>query len=175
MNFHELILRRQSCRSFDETRDVEEEKIRKIMESAILAPSACNGQPYHFTVCRGESAKKVAITSTDAGNNLFSSKAPVVIVVSEEPYVERAGYGAKVKNNDYRSMDIGLATAHLILAAEDAGLATCIIGWFDNEKVKEICNVSGDIRLLILLGYAENTIVRKKVRKDYDTLVSYVE
>ena len=61
MNFTEIALLRQSCRSYDETRAVEEEKLQAILRSANMAPSACNGQPYHITVCRGEAAKNVAI------------------------------------------------------------------------------------------------------------------
>ena len=60
MNFTEIALARQSCRSYDESRDVESEKLSAILEAARLAPSACNSQPFHFTVCRGETAKAVA-------------------------------------------------------------------------------------------------------------------
>ena len=51
MDFQELIRQRESCRSYDETRPVEEEKLQRILEAAQLAPSACNGQPYFMTVC----------------------------------------------------------------------------------------------------------------------------
>ena len=60
MNFLEIAQTRQSCRAYDETRTVEAEKVTAMLEAARLAPSACNGQPYHFTVCRGEAAKEVA-------------------------------------------------------------------------------------------------------------------
>ena len=50
MNFTEIAENRQSCRSYDPTRPVEQEKLKRILESARLAPSACNGQPYHITV-----------------------------------------------------------------------------------------------------------------------------
>lgn len=60
MNFTEIAQTRQSCRSYNAERDVEQEKIDRILETARLSPSACNGQPYHITVCKGETAKKVA-------------------------------------------------------------------------------------------------------------------
>ena len=60
MNFLEIANARQSCRKYDETRPVEEEKLQAILEAVRLAPSACNGQPYTLTVCRGEKAKAVA-------------------------------------------------------------------------------------------------------------------
>ena len=60
MNFYEIAQNRQSCRSYDANRAVEEEKLNAILEAVRLAPSACNGQPYHLTVCQGEVAKAVA-------------------------------------------------------------------------------------------------------------------
>ena len=111
MNFMEIARARQSCRSYDEERAVEPEKIAAMLEAAQLAPSACNGQPYHFTVCRGETAREVAKATAGLGMNKFATQAPVLIVVSEKPYVKSAAMGAKVKNNDYRSMDIGIAVA----------------------------------------------------------------
>ena len=60
MNFTEIAENRQSCRSYNTEREIEAEKLEKILNSARLAPSACNGQPYQITVCRGEAAKQVA-------------------------------------------------------------------------------------------------------------------
>ena len=108
MNFYEIAKTRQSCRSYDAARPVEEEKIAAILESARLSPSACNGQPYHFSVCRGDAAKAVAQTTMSMGMNKFAADAPVMLVISEKPYVKSAAVGAKVKKNDYRSMDIEL-------------------------------------------------------------------
>ena len=58
MNFTEIAQNRQSCRSYDSSRPVEKEKLERILASARLAPSACNGQPYHITVCTGEAQKR---------------------------------------------------------------------------------------------------------------------
>ena len=61
MDFMEIANARQSCRSYDETRAVEPEKLRRVLEAAQIAPSACNGQPYILTVCTGEKAREVAL------------------------------------------------------------------------------------------------------------------
>lgn len=175
MDFFELIEKRQSCRGYDESREVEQEKLDKILEAAQLAPSACNGQPYHFTVCRGEKAKLVAKATQGMGMNKFASQAPVLIVISEESYVKSAAVGAKVKHNDYRSMDIGITTAYLTAAATELGLSTCILGWLDDEKLREICGLSKPVRLVITLGYAKNDTIREKKRKDLSELVSYCQ
>lgn len=176
MNFTEIAQTRQSCRSYDETRPVELEKLAAILDAARLSPSACNGQPYHFTVCTGDAAETVALACRGLGLNKFAVQAPVVIVVSEEDYVKSAAMGARVKNNDYRSIDIGIATAYLTAEAAAQGLATCILGWFEDAKIREVCGLTQPVRLVITLGYAkEGEALREKKRKALTELVSYRE
>ena len=173
MNFTEIALARQSCRSYDESRDIEQEKLEAILESARLAPSACNSQPFHFTVCRGETAKAVAAATQGMGMNKFSSQAPVLIVISEGAYSKSAALGAKVKGNDYRSIDIGITTAYLTAEATAQGLSTCILGWLDDDKIRKICDLDQPVRLVITLGYAKEDALRAKKRKELSELVTY--
>lgn len=172
MNFMEIAQARQSCRSYDPNREVEAQKLDAILRAAQLAPSACNGQPYHFTVCRGETAKAVAAATQGMGLNKFANQAPILIVVSEMPYVKSAALGAKVKGNDYRSIDIGIATAYLTAEACAQGLSTCILGWLNDEKIREICDLQYPVRLVITLGYASDEKLRAKKRKDLTELVT---
>lgn len=173
MDFLEIARNRQSCRSYDETRPVEQEKIDAILEAVRLAPSACNGQPYHLTVCKGEAASKVAAATMGMGMNKFASQAPVVIVVSEEAYNKTAALGSKVKGNDYRSIDIGIAVAYLTAEATAQGLGTCILGWLDDSKIRAICGLEYQVRLVITLGYAkEGDKLRPKKRKELTELVT---
>ena len=172
MNFMEIAQQRQSCRSYETGREVEQEKLDAILEAARLAPSACNGQPYHITVCRGESAAEVAKATQSMGMNKFASQAPVLLVISEENYVKSAALGAKVKNNDYRSIDIGIVCAYLTAEAAAQGLGTCILGWFEDETIRRICGLDHPVRLVITLGYPTDAL-RSKKRKDLDKLVSY--
>ena len=173
MDFNELILTRQSCRGYDEARPVEAEKLKAILESVRLAPSACNGQPYHLTVCMGEKAKEVAKATQGMGMNKFASQAPVLIVISEENYVKTAALGAKLKGNDYRSIDIGIAAAYLTAAATENGLSTCILGWLDDDRIRKICNLEHPVRLVVTLGYPKNDTIREKQRKSVEELVSF--
>jgi len=173
MNFLEIARARQSCRSYEEGRSVEEEKLQAILEAARLAPSACNGQPYHITVCRGETALEVAKATAGLGMNKFAVQAPIVLVISEMPYVKSAAMGAKVKNNDYRSIDIGIVTAYLTAEATAQGLSTCILGWLDDGKIRALCGLDYPVRLVITLGYAkEGDPLRSKKRKELSQLVS---
>ena len=173
MQFLEIAENRQSCRAYDEGRAVEPEKLNAVLEAARLAPSACNGQPYHFTICRGEKAKAVAAAVSGMGMNKFASQAPVLIVVSEKPYVKSAALGARVKGNDYRSIDIGIAAAYLTAEATAQGLASCILGWLDDGKIRDICGLDQPVRLVITLGYAkEGDSLRPKKRKALSELVT---
>ena len=171
MNFLEIAQQRQSCRSYDPAREVEPEKLEALLEATRLAPSACNGQPWHLTVCTGEKAKEVAKATMGMGMNKFAADAPVLIVISEEPYVKSAAVGAKLKKNDYRSMDIGIAVAYFTAEATAQGLSTCILGWLDDEKLRTLCHLKHPVRLVITLGYAkEGDKLREKKRKDLDAL-----
>ena len=176
MNFAEIANSRQSCRAYDSGREVEQEKLNAILESARLAPSACNSQPYHFTVCKNETAKAVAKACMGMGMNKFATDAPVLIVVSEMPYNKTASIGAKLKGNDYRSIDIGITTAYLTAEATAQGLSTCILGWLDDKKIREICKLDYPVRLVITLGYAKDgDVLRPKKRKDISELVDVLE
>lgn len=171
MNFSEIAKARYSCRKYDSKRPIEDEKLQKILDTAILSPSACNGQPYRITVCTGEMAKEVAKVTKSLNINGFVDEAPVLLVISEMPYCKMAGIGAKLKNNDYRSIDIGILSAYITCEATAQGLGSCIIGWLDSDKIKKICNLEGEVRLVISLGYALDE-PREKKRKPFDDIVS---
>ena len=176
MNFMEIARVRQSCRSFDPNREIEQEKLEAVLEAARLAPSACNGQPYHLTVCRGRKAKEAAALTMGMGMNKFAAQAPVIVLISEMPYVKSAALGAKLKKNDYRSMDIGIAVAYLTAEAAAQGLGSCILGWLDDEKLRELSGVKYPVRLAVCLGYpGEGDKLRIKKRLAMEELVTYLD
>lgn len=175
MDFLEIANTRQSCRAYDETKMVEQEKLNRVLEAVRLAPSACNAQPYYLTVCQGETAYQVAAATQGMGMNKFATQAPVMIVVSEASYNKTAAVGARVKANDYRSIDIGITVAYLTAEATTQGLSSCILGWFDDGKIRKICNLDTPVRLVVALGYAkEGDPVRTKKRKELEKLVQYL-
>lgn len=175
MNFTEIANERQSCRNYQADREVEGEKLDRILETARLAPSACNGQPYHITVCKGDAAHRVAKAVQGMGMNKFASDAPIMLVISEMPYVASAALGAKVKGIDYRSIDIGILAAYITAEATVQGLGSCILGWLSDEKIRQICGLEGAVRLVITLGYAkEDDKLRTKKRKAIEDLVRVI-
>ena len=176
MNFTEIAQKRQSCRNYDSEREVEQHKLEAILETARIAPSACNGQPYRITVCRGEAARRVARATQGMGMNKFAKDAPVMLVISERPYVKTAAIGAKIKKNDYRSIDIGIVAAYITAEATAQGLSTCILGWLDDAEIRAVCRLDDTVRLVITLGYAkEGDVLREKKRKSLDEIVTFME
>lgn len=174
MDFEQLLRQRQSCRSYDPSRTVSEEDLRKCLEAARMAPSACNSQPYHFTVTGGETAEQVGALTRSMGMNAFTKDVHHFIVISEAAYNRTAAAGAKLKDQDYRSVDIGLTTAYLTAQATELGLATCIMGWFDEKKLCKLLDLTDRIRLVIAIGYAkESDPIREKKRKNMEELVSW--
>lgn len=168
----DLIEKRQSCRSYDSEREVPIELIRECLEDARLSPSACNSQPWEFTICTGEKAKKIPDTLQLAGQNKFCYDVNSFIVVSEGPFKVPSVISTVAKKQDYQSIDIGIATAYLTLSATEKGLSTCIIGLFEEEKLQEIISSTANIRLVIALGYAKSDdIIRDKRRKAFDVIV----
>ena len=108
------------------------------------------------------------------GMNKFSTDAPVQLVISEMPYCRTAAVGSKLKHNDYRSIDIGIVAAYITAEAASQGLGSCILGWFDNDKIKAICQLNEDVRLVICIGYpTPDDKLRDKKRQDLEKLVSY--
>lgn len=176
MNFSELIRQRQSCRAFDAARPVSREDITTCLEAARVAPSACNAQPYHFTVAQGETASQVGALTRSMGMNGFTTDVPVFIVISEAPYNRTAAVGAKLKDQDYRSVDIGITAAYLTAQATELGLSTCILGWFDEKRLRHLIGARGMVRLVIALGYArEGDPLRNKKRKSPEDLITWIE
>ena len=177
MEFEKMALNRQSTRKYDTTKEVELEKLIKICEVGMLAPSACNSQPWHFIVVDEPELKNRLADATSGkllGINHFTKQAPIHIVVVEEKSNMTASFGAWVKDKNFAHLDVGIAAAHIVLAAEDEGLGSCIIGWFDEEKVRQLLHVPKGKRILldIVVGYSTQPD-RIKKRKDPKEMISY--
>lgn len=171
----ELIKSRQSDRAYDATRLVEQEKLDYILEAARLAPSACNAQPWKLIVVNDPELKKqTASAISDMGVNHYAYQAPVHIVIVEEEANFSSKVGGIVKRKHFPPYDLGIITAHIVLAAQEQGLGSCIIGWFDEKKIAKLLEIPSSKRpvLVITLGYSTQAL-RDKKRKDMDKVVSY--
>ncbi|WP_209702858.1 nitroreductase family protein [Clostridium algifaecis] len=176
-NFFDLIKQRESCRNYL-SKQVEKEKLVACIEACRIAPSACNGQPWKFIVVNNrELSSKVSECLQDLVMNKFTAKCPAFIIILEEKGDIKARIGETIKNQDYSSIDIGIATAHLCLAATEQGLSTCIMGWFNEKKLKKLLDIpnSKRIRLVVSIGYSADTKLRTKVRKNMAEISQFID
>ena len=174
-DFLELASSRQSDRAYDKTRVVEREKLERILEAARLSPSACNAQPWRFVVVTDpELSVKVGKATAGLGMNKFAKDAPVHILIVEDSANISSLLGSKIKDKHFPLIDIGIAAAHITLAAEAEGLGSCILGWFDEKELKKLLGVPFSKRLLldITIGYPVKE-KRPKSRKAKDKVISY--
>jgi nitroreductase len=174
--FLELVQSRQSDRAYLDT-PVEREKIERILEAVHLAPSACNAQPWKFIVVTDPEKRTLVAEATSnkvLSMNHFSRHAPVQVVVLEESANFTSNLGGWISKKHYPHIDLGIAAAHISLAAADEGLGSCIIGWCDEKKVQKTLDIPKNKRvmLIILLGYSSQPL-REKKRKPMQEIVSW--
>ncbi|WP_243349551.1 nitroreductase family protein [Parabacteroides sp. FAFU027] len=177
MNLLDLIRSRQSDRAFDISRPIELEKLERILEAGRLAPSACNAQPWKFIVVNDPELKNKVADSTSnrvLGMNHFTKQAPVHILIVEERANFTSTIGSLVKKKEFPQIDVGIAAAHICLAAKAEGIGSCIIGWFDEKKLRPLLGIPSSKRILldIILGYSTQPL-REKQRKSADEVISY--
>ena len=178
MKFLDLVKKRQSVRAYV-TKTVKREIIDCCIEAARLAPSACNSQPWRFIVIDNPELKNKVASCTKnkaIGINQFAEQAPVYVAVVTEHSSIAATIGSVLKNKAYNLIDTGIAVEHFCLQAAEEGLGTCIIGWFDEEKVKKLLKIQGNKRIpvVIAVGYApKGYSLRKKVRKSIREIRKY--
>ncbi|NJD53773.1 MAG: nitroreductase [Candidatus Methanoperedens sp.] len=166
MDVKTAIRARRSIRAYD-PREVEEEKLVRILESGRLSPSASNRQERRFIVVR-DAGKRKALSEA-ARNQKFLAEAPVVIAACsvQKDYVMACGQLAY-------PIDTAIAVDHMTLSAVEEGLGTCWIGAFDEKKVKEILKIPDEIRVVTLLplGYPSD-IPHPTPRKNLDEVVMW--
>lgn len=167
MDLEELFLKRQSTREFDPNRAVSDEDLTEICRLAKLAPSAVNSQPYKMHAVTGGKAKKFAGFVQIMGGNKWAADCPAFIAIEQgkPPIVERLGQ--KIAKTEFVPIDVGILAAYIVLAAENMGIQSCIIGMRNEKAIAEFLNVKADTKfpLVIALGYArDGYAVREKKR-----------
>ena len=175
VSFAELAKMRQSDRKY-KNQPVEKEKLIQCLETARISPSANNSQPWKFIVVDDfEKKEQIAECSIGLGMNKFTHQCPVLVAVVLEQQNFMSTIGSMIKNKNHSLFDIGIAVNQFCLQAADLGLGTCIIGWFDEKKIKKILGVRNRrIPLLISVGYPDAP-TRDKVRKPLDVMSSWNE
>ena len=177
-NFTELATERQSVRKYID-RPVEREKVNQIIEACRIAPSASNSQPWKIIVVDEPELKNKIADATFNKAVSFNKFAPeagamVVIVIEKARLITQIG--GFLKNREFPLIDIGIVSEHLCLKAAELDLGTCMMGWFDEKRIKSLLNIPKGKRigLVISLGYApEDYKQREKIRKSTDEMSSF--
>lgn len=170
------VLSRQSDRGYID-KEVEKDKLERILEAGRLAPSACNSQPWKFIVVNDPELKPQVAEAASAKNlgfNRFTDQAALFIVIVREKSKPIARIGGTIKDKDYSQIDVGIAAENICLQAEAEGLGTCMLGWFNETEIKKLLKVPKNKRLelVITLGYPSKK-KRAKSRKAFKDVVSY--
>ncbi|MBY9019835.1 MAG: nitroreductase family protein [Candidatus Lokiarchaeota archaeon] len=168
MDFYETVKRRRSYRVFKSDLP-EDDKVKRILDAARLAPTWANKQGMEYIVVKHpETVKRVW---NAVGQSLKFIEAPVFIV----GIISESGSGTNSNGIKYFPLDCGICFEHLILAATAEGLATCWIGWFNEEKIREVLEIPSKYRVMALtpLGYPVKEKGEVIDRKPIEDIVHY--
>ena len=178
MNFTDLAAGRRTTRRYKKNSPIPRELLEKCANSARFSPSACNSQGWKFLV-----VDNPAITEKISGEvlsgihkmNSFASDAAAFIAIVSEDIKSSAWAGGKLMGTDFRFVDTGIACAHIVLQAEDLNIGTCILGWFNERRLKKILSIPRrkKVKLLIALGYPEKITKREKPLKPRNETISF--
>ena len=158
MEFSEVIAKRRSVRHFNSKLEVSDEDVRALLEAAVSAPTAGNIQPWRFTVVRSLDARE---RLAGALRQRWANNAPLAIVVSVDPRPCAARYGDRGERL-YAIQDTSAAIENILLATVDRGLASCWIGAFDTDAVRDSLGLPAHIEPVAILpiGYSAESAGR---------------
>jgi nitroreductase len=182
MDIFKVIKWRRSIRKFSPQK-IEREKILQILEAARLAPSSSNRQAWHFIVIDDPLIIEQIPKQVAMGTKM------IIPWVKDAPLVIAGCYTkawthvvAQLFGHDNYLVDVSIAMSHIALAATTLGIGTCFVGWFNERKLKQLLNITGNYRIAVLLalGYPANASTKESIggieprpRKSLGEIVSY--
>ncbi len=175
--FQRILGGRRSIRRYLET-PIEPEKLRACLEAARLAPSAHNVQPWRFIVVDEPGLKDRLAAAAFSGiysGSKFAARAPVILVLLAKPGGAAVRAGSKLLGIPFHFLDMGIAGEHVVLQAEELGLATCWMGWFDHRRVRKVLAIPRGFKIVAMmpLGYAEKRPMREPPRRTLEEIVTF--
>ncbi len=175
--FQKILRGRRSIRRYLPA-PVEREKLLACLEAARIAPSAHNVQPWRFIVVDDPELKDRLAAAAFSGiysGSKFAARAPVILVLLARPGGTVVRIGAKLQGVSFNLIDMGIAGEHVVLQAEELGLATCWMGWFDYRKVRKVLRIPRKFKVVAMmpLGYAEKRPTREPPRKTLEEVVAF--
>jgi nitroreductase len=172
----EAINKRVSLKTGLSARQVEQEKIVKVLEAARLAPSAMNQQPWRFIVVQGKKNVENVVMRAFKEVNQVVVGAPVLIIVCANPKDDVIADG-----KEFYLLDVGLAVENMLLAATDLGLVTHPMAAVDEVELRKVLGIPKEVKFVIAtpLAYpaggsyeeAAQERLSQRTRKDLNQLV----
>lgn len=166
-----LITTRKSIRKYSD-KPIDKSTIETLLESARLAPSAVNYQPWKFIVCASESSKKIVRESYPRA---WFNQAQLYVVAcgNHAQSWKRQGDG-----KDHCDIDVAIAVEHLVLKITDLDLATCWVCNFDADLLKKAFSLPQEMEPIAILpvGYPDEnapTDDRNQKRKALDEIAEW--
>lgn len=173
MSFNDLANTRYSCRDFQRFKTVSRELLTKVIDSARLAPSACNRQPWTFIViddlCEPSSRQAVI----ECYNRPWMNNANAFIIACGN---HDEAWHRPTDGKDHTDVDLSIAIEHICLAAADEGLGTCWVCNFDVATLSDKLNIPTNIEpiAIIPIGYpSEGSTATPKNRKEIDQIIKW--
>ncbi len=169
MNIIKAIKNRRSIRKYKDT-PIEKEKLISCLEAARISPSACNSQPWHFVVLDNPEIKNKFADTVFTGlyaNMTFVKTAPIIVAVVSDKGNFKTKLGNFLKDTSFYLIDIGIAIEHFILQAQELGLGTCWIGWFNDKKARKFLKLpkGKKVDMLIAVGYSDERVFARPRKK----------
>jgi len=170
----QLIRARRSIRRFKPD-PVEKEKLLSCLEAARLAPSAGNAQPTRFLVVDDPELKDELAREAFSGiysMTKFAAQAPVLVVVLARLDVLVHKVGRRLQGTQFFLIDIGIAGEHFVLRAEEMGLSTCWIGWFNVRRTRKLLRIPRKYKIVCLfaIGHAASRPPSETKRKPLEEI-----
>ncbi len=171
MSFADIANARYSCRNYDRNRIVERNILTSIIQSAQIAPSACNRQPWTFILIDDQCDASCREAIIESYNRPWVGSAPAFIVACGD---HNQAWHRPADGKDHTDVDLSIAIEHICLAATDAGLGSCWICNFDKEKITKKLNIPSNIEpiAIIPIGYPIDNAPAKN-RKELEQIIKW--
>jgi len=172
--FQTLVQSRRSIRRFL-PEPVDREKILACLEAARLAPSAENAQTWRFVVIDDPELKEKFGRAAFSGiysMTKFAVQAPVLVLILAKLDIKANRLGRQIQGIPFFLLDIGIAGEHIVLQAEEWGLGTCWIGWFNIRAARKFFRIPRRYKIvsLIAMGTPGSRPPKERARKPLDEI-----
>lgn len=157
----EPIRTRRSVRKYSPT-PVEEAKVQAMLESARLAPSGSNTQPWHFIVVRSKDRREQVVRACNRQAWMLSAPMLIVCVADSASRLGESSGVVLKEDSPQRALksiirDTAIAIEHMVLQAESVGLSTCWVAYFDQDEIRPVLSIPSDkyVVAVLVVGYGD--------------------